>query len=174
MKKTLSLFVTDILVRDDKAMDGRGRGVLYQRRKKILSAVFFGFLVLVYALSYGANFKMICDDLDQTGGKSSSTHYKLMVSAGGQSSAIGSGNSTHYKLMAGYVGTAFVLRGDANADGAINSADVVYLLNYLFAHGSQPVPLEAGDPNCDGAVNSADVVYLINYLFAGGSPPCDP
>jgi hypothetical protein len=142
--------------------------------KKILLASFLALLLFVYGLCFGANYKMVCDDLDQTGGKGSSTNYKLMISAGGQSSPIGSGNSTNYKLMAGYVGATFVQRGDNNADGAINSADVVYLLNYLFAHGSPPVPLEAGDPNCDGTVNSADVVYLLNYLFAHGSIPCDP
>jgi hypothetical protein len=66
------------------------------------------------------------------------------------------------------------ITGDANADGVINSADVVYLINYLFKGGPAPVPLVAGDVNCDGIINSADVVYLINYLFKGGPPPeCD-
>jgi len=142
--------------------------------KKILLVGIFGLLVFVYALSYGANYKMICDDLDQTGGKGSSTNYKLMVSAGGQSSPIGSGSSTHYKLMAGYVGATFVQRGDANADGLTNSADVAYLINYLFIGGPIPIPWEAGDPNCDGLINSADVSYLINYLFIGGPPACSP
>jgi hypothetical protein len=64
------------------------------------------------------------------------------------------------------------IRGDANGDGVINSADVVYLINYLFKGGPPPEPLEAGDVNCDGIINSADVVYLINYLFKGGPPPC--
>jgi len=63
------------------------------------------------------------------------------------------------------------LRGDANGDRVINSADVVYLINYLFKGGPAPEPLEAGDVNCDGTINSADVVYLINYLFKGGPPP---
>jgi hypothetical protein len=71
-----------------------------------------------------------------------------------------------------YLGEARVfVRGDCNGDGLINSADVVYLLNYLFAHGSAPQPWEAGDVNCDEVINSADVVYLLNYLFAHGSPP---
>ena len=64
--------------------------------------------------------------------------------------------------------------GDANGDGVINSADIVYLINYLFKGGPAPDPLEVGDLNCDGVINSADVVYLINYLFKGGPPPCDP
>jgi hypothetical protein len=63
------------------------------------------------------------------------------------------------------------IRGDANGDGVINSADVVYLINYLFKGGPAPEPWDAGDVNCDGIINSADVVYLINYLFKGGPPP---
>jgi parallel beta-helix repeat protein len=65
---------------------------------------------------------------------------------------------------------AFV-RGDANGDGVINSADVSYLINYLFVSGPAPFPLVAGDANCDGNVNSADVAYLINYLFVSGPAP---
>ncbi|KPJ66313.1 hypothetical protein AMJ44_08540 [candidate division WOR-1 bacterium DG_54_3] len=62
--------------------------------------------------------------------------------------------------------------GDVNNDGVINSADVVYLINYLFKGGPAPDPIQAGDVNLDGVLNSADVVYLINYLFKGGPPPC--
>jgi len=63
--------------------------------------------------------------------------------------------------------------GDTNGDGTINSADVVYLINYLFKNGPEPDPLCAGDVNCDEVINSADVVYLINYLFKGGPAPCE-
>ena len=66
------------------------------------------------------------------------------------------------------------IRGDANADGLINIADAVYLLNYLFTGGPAPEPLAAGDANCDGKVDIADVVYLVNYLFLGGPPPGCP
>lgn len=63
-------------------------------------------------------------------------------------------------------------RGDANQDGEINSADVTYLINYLYVGGPEPIPWDSGDVNCDGSINSADIVYLINYLFASGPPPC--
>jgi uncharacterized delta-60 repeat protein len=63
------------------------------------------------------------------------------------------------------------LRGDANGDGQIDIADVVYLINYLFIDGPAPDPLSVGNANCDDVVNIADVVYLINYLFIGGPPP---
>ncbi|KPJ65533.1 hypothetical protein AMJ44_10005 [candidate division WOR-1 bacterium DG_54_3] len=66
------------------------------------------------------------------------------------------------------------IRGDANGDGVINSADIVYLIDYLFKGGPAPNPLWVGDANSDGTINSADVVYLINYLFKGGPPPACP
>jgi hypothetical protein len=81
----------------------------------------------------------------------------------------GSGTSQDYATIK-YVQ---FLCGDVNKDGVVNIADVVYLINYLYAHGSAPVPiLQVGDVNRDGVVNSADVVYLINYLFVHGSAPC--
>ncbi|NIM98492.1 MAG: hypothetical protein GTO24_10560 [candidate division Zixibacteria bacterium] len=63
--------------------------------------------------------------------------------------------------------------GDANADGTVDGSDVVYLINYLFRFGPEPVPLWVGDVNCNGDVNSGDIVYLISYLFRGGPPPCE-
>jgi len=67
--------------------------------------------------------------------------------------------------------------GDVNADGEVNVADVVYLINYLFINGPPPdcEPTTAcGDVNLDGKVDIADVVYLINYLFINGPEPCNP
>jgi hypothetical protein len=64
--------------------------------------------------------------------------------------------------------------GDVNMDGVINSADVVYLINFVFEGGPEPLPIwQAGDVNCDGRVTGSDIVYLNNYVFKGGSPPCD-
>jgi hypothetical protein len=67
-----------------------------------------------------------------------------------------------------------LILGDTNRDGVINSADVSYLINYLFVSGPAPHPLEAGDTNCDSNINSADAAYLINYLFVNGPPPGCP
>ncbi len=63
------------------------------------------------------------------------------------------------------------LPGDANGDGMVNVADVVYLATYLFLDGPPPQPMAAGDPNADCVVNVADAVYLVTYLFADGPPP---
>jgi Zn-dependent M28 family amino/carboxypeptidase len=61
--------------------------------------------------------------------------------------------------------------GDANMDGLINIADVIFLINYLFAHGSPPNPYPSGEVTCDGLIPTEDVIFLINYLFAHGAAP---
>ncbi len=66
------------------------------------------------------------------------------------------------------------LRGDANSDGTIDLADIVYLVNYLYKGGPAPASTEAGDANCDGTIDLADVIYLINYLYKGGPAPGCP
>ena len=74
-----------------------------------------------------------------------------------------------YEVIEGY----HYVNGDANRDAAINLADAVYLINYVFKGGSAPDPVNAGDANCDLAVNLADAVKIINYVFKGDTPPCD-
>jgi hypothetical protein len=61
--------------------------------------------------------------------------------------------------------------GDANGNGACETADVVYLINYLFKNGPPPDPMAAGDPNADCQVNCSDVLYLINFQFKNGPVP---
>jgi len=63
------------------------------------------------------------------------------------------------------------IRGDANGDGIIDLADVLYLINYLYKGGPAPDPFEAGDCTCDGIVDLGDVLYLISYLYKGGPAP---
>jgi hypothetical protein len=63
---------------------------------------------------------------------------------------------------------------DPNNDGAITSADIFYLVNFLFMGGpppAGPAGMLSGDANGDGAVNSADIFFLVNYLFLGGPHP---
>ncbi len=66
------------------------------------------------------------------------------------------------------------LRGDTNADGRVNLADVIGGLEALFT-GQGPIACEdALDVNDDGGANIADPIALLFYLFAGGTPPPEP
>lgn len=85
-----------------------------------------------------------------------------------------SGNPVQYDTIALSIAVIVPLYvcGDANKSGEVDIADALALINYIFAHGVAPNPIEAGDANCSGAVDVADVVLLINYVFAGGVAPC--
>ena len=68
---------------------------------------------------------------------------------------------------------AFTLTGDVDQNGLINSADIIYLVNYIFKSGPDPQPMRTvGDVNCSGGLGASDVIYLVNYLFKSGSAPC--
>ncbi len=58
-----------------------------------------------------------------------------------------------------------VISGDANSDGIVDVADLVYLTNYLYRGKWPPSPESLGDFTQDGEVDVSDVVALINYLF---------
>jgi hypothetical protein len=64
--------------------------------------------------------------------------------------------------------------GDVNESGALTSADIIYLVNFVFKGQDPPLPCAAnGDVNCSGAVTSADIIYMVNHVFKGAEPPCD-
>jgi hypothetical protein len=63
------------------------------------------------------------------------------------------------------------VRGDVNGSGEISSADIIFLVNFVFKAGTPPVPVAAGDVNKDGFINASDVIYLVNFVFKGGPPP---
>jgi hypothetical protein len=66
------------------------------------------------------------------------------------------------------------IRGDTNGDGAVDIADAVAALRYLFVVPSLSVCLDAADANDDGTNNIADVVFTLGYLFADGTSPWPP
>jgi len=64
--------------------------------------------------------------------------------------------------------------GDANLTGTLTSADIIYLVNFIFKSGPTPQPCQAtGDVNCDGGVTAADIIFLVRWVFHRGPPPCD-
>jgi hypothetical protein len=61
-------------------------------------------------------------------------------------------------------------RGDANSSGAVDIADAVFTLSYLFAKGPLPSCLDAGDANDSGVIDIADAIALLSHLFAQAGP----
>ncbi len=66
------------------------------------------------------------------------------------------------------------LRGDAQGDGAVDLADVLSLLGFLFLGDEGRACPDAQDSNDDGQVDVGDPIFILFYLFAGGSPPPKP
>lgn len=113
----------------------------------------------------------IADVLDGFGGESKSTGYEIPFGSAGPTFDMGITESNNYQVRSGYVWIIDIKRGDDNQDGIINVGDVVYLINYLFKGGNQPIPMEAGDVNCDTRDDVGDIVFIINYLFKVGPQP---
>lgn len=69
------------------------------------------------------------------------------------------------------------VRGNINADAndALNIADLTMLVAYLFSGGASPICLDEANINGDpsGAVNIADLTYMVAYLFSGGASPAE-
>jgi len=63
------------------------------------------------------------------------------------------------------------IRGDVNYDGAVNVADLTYLVDYLFFSGQPPPCPPEADVDGSGAINVADLTYLVEFLFFNGPPP---
>jgi hypothetical protein len=85
---------------------------------------------------------------------------------------LGSGRANAYNAVR-YYGAEPRPSGDCNGDRMVNSADITFLINYLYKYGPSPNPLCIADVNDDGAVSSADIVYLISYLYKHGPAPLD-
>jgi len=66
------------------------------------------------------------------------------------------------------------VRGDSNADGAIDLSDGVHLLTFLFRGGSAPTCEDAADANDDGRVDVSDAIRILLLLFRGNPPPPPP
>jgi hypothetical protein len=66
------------------------------------------------------------------------------------------------------------IRGDANADGAVNITDPIAILGTLFLGAPRPACEDRDDTNDDGVLNITDGIYLLAHLFQGGPPPPEP
>ena len=60
--------------------------------------------------------------------------------------------------------------GDPNGDGAINIADAINMLGYLFS-GAALNCVAAMDVNGDNLADISDPIYELDFLFSGGADP---
>ena len=94
------------------------------------------------------------------------TFVAAWISQGGQVSQDGNEDGIYARRFSS---AAACTDGDVNWSGAVDVADVFYLVNFLFAGG--PASICPGDVNADSSVDVNDVFYVINYLFASGPAP---
>lgn len=66
------------------------------------------------------------------------------------------------------------IRGDCNDDNQIDIADGVFLINFLFGDGADPICDDACDSNDDADLNVADSIYIWNYSLLDGPAPLAP
>ena len=64
------------------------------------------------------------------------------------------------------------LCGDADGSDDVTISDAVLIINYIFAGGPAPSPLQSGDVDCNSIITISDAVYIIVYIFSGGPAPC--
>lgn len=66
-------------------------------------------------------------------------------------------------------------RGDMNFDGSVDISDLLYLVDYAFAAGTEPNPYLSGDWDCNNQVDISDVLAMVDYFFSIGLPcQCNP
>ncbi len=65
-----------------------------------------------------------------------------------------------------------LVAGDLTGDEKVTLSDVIFLVNFVFKSGAEPVPFDAGDVNCDSSVTLGDIMHLVNYIFKNGPPAC--
>ena len=63
-----------------------------------------------------------------------------------------------------------LLNGDVNADGSLDIADLVYLVEFCF-DGGDPASVWA-DANCDSSIDIADICALVAYFFKDSNTTC--
>ena len=62
--------------------------------------------------------------------------------------------------------------GDLNGDFAVDISDLVYLVDYMFTSGAEPIyPKWRANISGDYSYDISDLVYLVDYMFIGGLPP---
>ena len=67
------------------------------------------------------------------------------------------------------------IRGNVDNDSldVIDISDLVYLVDYMFNGGPDPLCIEEADIDGSGELDIADLVHIVDYMFNSGLPPVD-
>lgn len=113
-----------------------------------------------------ANYKMPASVVASGGGAASSANYQLEATIG--EPAIGPTDSSNYDLYAGFLAALMAIlprAGDMNADGVVDTADVLLLLQITGglknAADGQPAN---GDVTGNGRIDLDDAAKVLRYL----------
>ena len=77
---------------------------------------------------------------------------------------VNSGSVTILNFLCGNV--------DGSPDLMIDISDLVYLVNFMFTSGPDPIPYDAGKVDCNGDIDISDLVYFVDFIFTSGPVPC--
>ena len=62
------------------------------------------------------------------------------------------------------------LKGDANGDGIIDVADIVYMVNYIMEKPATDFVVENADMDDDGVIDVADITLVVKAIMNSDSP----
>jgi len=66
------------------------------------------------------------------------------------------------------------VRGDVDANRALEISDPIRILDHLFRGGVEPACAKSADADDSGTIDLTDAVLLLNHLFLSGQPPAEP
>ena len=59
------------------------------------------------------------------------------------------------------------IRGNSDAQGAVNITDAIFTLLFLFRGDTEPPCLDAADTDDSGSLDTTDAIALLSFLFLG-------
>ncbi|UCD17387.1 MAG: C1 family peptidase [Candidatus Zixiibacteriota bacterium] len=61
---------------------------------------------------------------------------------------------------------------DADCSGGLNLIDILYMIDYTYNGGPDPITARSGDCDCSRGCDLLDILYLVDYLYNEGPEPC--
>ena len=72
-----------------------------------------------------------------------------------------------------YTDRVWVMAGNLDGQTGIDISDLIWLVDFMFTGGPEPIPYQSGDVNCSGGlIDIADLVHLVDWMFTNGPAPC--